>query len=184
MLDQENKAKGMKFRRAGDLMVPLDRYPHLPYWFTLRQAVVAMLSSEVDVRGRKSLPRVVLVFDEEYSLLGFVRRRDILRGLEPAVLANVDVGESGEVLEQQLARLFDDANYEGATTGIRERAEKAVRTVMQPIVATADCEDHMMKLVLKMVSHDLHLLPVLRDGSVVGVVRTVDIFEELAQYVL
>jgi hypothetical protein len=35
-----------------------------------------------------------------------------------------------------------------------------------------------------MVSNDQHLLPVLKDGSVAGVVRTVDVFHEIAQLLL
>jgi signal-transduction protein with cAMP-binding, CBS, and nucleotidyltransferase domain len=41
-----------------------------------------------------------------------------------------------------------------------------------------------MKLIYMMVANDLHLLPVLRDGSVAGVVRTVDVFHEVAKLVL
>ena len=77
----------MEIRRAGDIMIPLDKYPHIPYWFTMRQALAEMEHTEFDIGGRKSLPRVVLVFDEEYNLLGIVRRRDILRGIEPDYLA-------------------------------------------------------------------------------------------------
>ena len=29
----------MAFKRVGDVMIPLDEYPHLPHWFTLRQAL-------------------------------------------------------------------------------------------------------------------------------------------------
>ena len=68
-------------------MIPLEHYPHIPYWFTLRQAMAEMESSQLEFEGRKSLPRGLLVFDERYQLLGMVRRRDILWGLEPDFLA-------------------------------------------------------------------------------------------------
>ena len=76
----------MEMKRAGDIMIPLDEYPHLPYWFTLRQATVELEKSEVEIHGRKSLPRAVLIFDEKYQLMGMARRRDIMRGLEPEFL--------------------------------------------------------------------------------------------------
>lgn len=41
-----------------------------------------MEQGEFVIGGRKSLPRVALVFNEAYDLLGMVRRRDNLRGLE------------------------------------------------------------------------------------------------------
>ena len=167
----------MKLKTAGEIMIPLDQYPHLPYWFTLRQAMAEMEQSEFDVGGRKSLPRVVLVFDEEYRLLGIVRRRDILRGLEPSFLADssTPVAEDPNLTELSFDRLVE---------GIRERAERPVRDVMLPIKATADYDDHIMMLIYVMVANGLHLLPVLKDGGVIGVVRTVDVFHEIAQLLL
>ena len=32
----------MEAKRAGDIMIPLDRYPHIPHWFTLRQAIAEL----------------------------------------------------------------------------------------------------------------------------------------------
>lgn len=172
-----------KLKRAGELMIPLDQYPHLPYWFTLRQAIAEMQTSEFNIRGRKSLPRVILVFDEKYRLLGLVRRRDLLRGLEPSFLASPSVQADKDLLDLQLAGAFD-SSLDRVVSGIRERAERPVRDVMLPIAATADYDDNILKLIYVMVSHNLHLLPVLKDGSVVGVVRTVDVFDEVAQLVL
>lgn len=165
-------------------MIPLDQYPHLPYWFTLRQAIAEMEQSEFDVGGRKSLPRVVLVFDEKYQLLGIVRRRDILRGLEPTFMSSSKVEHRHGLLDLQVDPNLGEMSLDKVISGIRDRAERPVRDVMLPIVATADHDDHIMKLIYQMVAHNLHLLPVLRDGSVVGVVRTVDVFHEVAQLLL
>jgi len=173
-----------KLKRAGDLMIPLDQYPHLPYWFTLRQAIAEMQTSEFNIRGRKSLPRVILVFDEKYRLLGLVRRRDLLRGLEPSFLSSPTAQADQDLLDFQSAGAFEDHSIDRVVSSIRERAERPVRDVMLPIAATADFNDNIMKLIYIMVSHNLHLLPVLKDGSVVGVVRTVDVFDEVAQLVL
>ena len=29
----------MESKTAGDFMIPLDKYPHIPYWFTMREAI-------------------------------------------------------------------------------------------------------------------------------------------------
>jgi len=81
----------MAVKIAGEMMISLDQYPHIPYWFTLRQAIAALEKSEIDKDGQKSLPRALLVFDEHYHLLGCVRRRDILRGLEPKFLRTMPI---------------------------------------------------------------------------------------------
>jgi len=52
---------------------------------------------------------------------------------------------------------------------------------MSPIEATIHHDDHMMKAVYEMVHVNTSLLPVLRDGNVVGVVRAVDVLSEIAR---
>ena len=51
----------MEDTHVRDIMIPLDNYPHIPYWFTLRQAMVEMQNFQLDINGKKSLPRLVPV---------------------------------------------------------------------------------------------------------------------------
>ena len=55
---------------------------------------------------------------------------------------------------------------------------------MIPVAGTADFNDHIVKVVYEMNANKFSLLPVLKDGRVVGVVRTVDVFREFAKMVL
>ena len=59
-----------------------------------------------------------------------------------------------------------------------------VSEIMQPVATTVRYEDHLATVIYKMVSNDLNLLPVLKEGKVVGVVRSVDVFEEIADILL
>jgi CBS-domain-containing membrane protein len=172
----------MRIARAGDLMIPIDKYPHVPYWFTLRQTMVELESSALEIDGRKSLPRVVLVFDEKYQLMGMVRRRDILRGLEPADLARQPLAERRKLFDKWVA---DDSQEALADVmkGVRDRSDQPVREVMVPVESTAQHDDHIVK-VDEMNSNRTALLPVLRDGKVVGVIRSVDVFHEFSQFIL
>jgi CBS-domain-containing membrane protein len=63
---------------------------------------------------------------------------------------------------------------------IRERSKRLVREFMIPIQATIDYDDHMMKIITEMVDRNTSLLPVLEDGNVVGVVRSVDVLNEIS----
>ena len=171
-------------KRAGELMIPLTDYPHIPYWFSLRQAIAMLSKSEIEVEGRKSLPRAFLVFNEAYELLGVVRRRDILRGLEPQFL-----GKKGPDYARKLFDVKADPDLlelaNGKVAGrIKERAERPVGDVMQPFKVTVQHDDHLMKIIYEMVENNLSMLPVLRDGSVVGVVRSVDVLDEVSKLVL
>lgn len=174
----------MALTRAGDIMIPLDKYPHIPHWFSLRQAMAEMETSELDIGGRRSLPRVVLVFDEKYQLLGMVRRRDILRGLEPQFLLEKPLEDRKKMFGPEAVRELSEVFFDRILKGVRERAERPVSEVMIPIVGTADFNDHIVKVVYEMNANKFSLLPVLRDGQVLGVVRTVDVFHEFAKMLL
>lgn len=169
-------------KRASDVMIPLENYPHIPYWFTLRQAMAEMESSQLEFEGRKSLPRGVLVFDERYQLLGMVRRRDILRGLEPDFMAPAHHQKQpfDVVVDANLSEL----SFDRMATGLRERAERPVSDVMIPVKVTVQAEDHFIKVVHEMTRNNLSFIPVLQGGRVVGVVRTVELFAEIARLVL
>ena len=174
----------MQVKRAGEIMIPLDKYPHVPYWFSLRQAIVEMEKSEIETYGRKSLPRIILVFNEEYQLLGTVRRRDILRGLEPDFLAGKPFEHRQKWFDMKVDPDISELSYDKLISGIRERSERKIGDVMSPIAETVDYDDNMMTIISKMVDADLSLIPVLKEGKVMGVVRSVDVFHEIAELVL
>ena len=174
----------MEMKRAGDIMIPLDDYPHLPYWFTLRQATVELEKSEVEIHGRKSLPRAVLIFDEKYQLMGMARRRDIMRGLEPEFLLGRPIESRKTLFDVKVDPNLSEFSYDKLLKGIRRQAERPIGDVMRPIVATVDVEDHLVKIIYEMVDRGVSILPVLQDGKVVGVVRSVDAFHEIAEILL
>ena len=165
-------------------MIPLDKYPHIPHGFTLRQAMVEIEKSEFNIKGRKSLPRVILILDEKYQLMGMVRRRDILRGLEPRFLRGASMDYQKKLFDIKVDGNLSEINYDHFVNGIKERAERPVREVMRPITSTVDHNDHIIKVIYEMVDNDLSLLPVLKEGKVVGVVRSVDVFHEVANLLL
>ena len=174
----------MKMITAGDIMIPLDKYPHIPHWFTLRQAMAEMEHAELEVNGRVSLPRAVLVFDEKYQLLGLVRRRDILRGLEPDFLAERSLDDRKRMFDFRAEPYLELVSFDEIVEGVKKRAERPVSEIMIPVKGTADYRDHIVKVVYEMNANRFSLLPVLKDGRVVGVVRTVDVFHEFAKMLL
>jgi len=174
----------MELKRVGDIMVPLNDYPHMPYWFTLRQAVVEMEKSEIQQEGRRSLPRFVLVFDEEYRLLGVARRRDIMRGLEPQFLVRPLVEHERQPYTVKVQPELSELSYDAVIERIRKNAERQISEVMRPIETTIGFDEHILKAVNEFVENDTPIIPVVKDGKVVGVVRTVGVFHELAKLIM
>ena len=175
---------GLEMRRVGEIMIPLKDYPHLPVWSTILEAIEMMHRAHLEVRGRRSLPRIILLFDLDGSISGTVRRRDLMRGMEPQFLLGTSLQQRIKFFDIQvdphLSELWPDRWLEG----IREQVDRPVTDVMCPIDRTVDADDLIMNAVYEMVNHDLILLPVLDEGKVVGVVRTVDVFHEIAELVL
>lgn len=174
----------MSSKRAGDLMIPLDEYPHIPYWFTLRQALAEFEKTIVGVGGQQSLPRALLVFDEKYRLLGSIRQRDILRGLEPKFLKTMAIPHRRMLFDVAADPNLVDFSSGKVGQAIQEQADLPVSEVMVPVVATVDYDDHLAKIIYKIVTHDQSMLPVLKDGKVVGAVRSVDALHEIAKLLL
>ncbi len=174
----------MAAKRAGEIMIPLDQYPHIPDWYTVRQAIAELRAAQIEVDGRISLPRAVLVFSRNYELLGIVRRRDILRGLLPSFLASASMEYGKRLVEMDMDPNLFDLTSENMIRGIREQAERPVRDIMVPISVTVDFDDQIMKIIYEMIRSDLSMLPVLQGGRVVGVVRSVDVLHEIAELVL
>jgi hypothetical protein len=180
----EERSGAMEMKRAGDLMVPLDSYPHIPYWFTLRQAIAELENAEVEIEGKTSLPRVILIFDEKYNLMGTARRRDILRGLEPEFLGSRPVEARKTLFDVKADSNLSELSYDKLLQGIRRQAERTISEVMRPIATTVDHDDHLIKVIYEMVDNNLSYIPVLKDRKVAGVVRSVDVFREIASIVL
>jgi Mg/Co/Ni transporter MgtE len=64
-----------------DLMIDVFEYPHVPYWFTVKQAIMVIKKSLIGTE-KCFHPLAVLVFDEKYNILGTLTLKDILKGLE------------------------------------------------------------------------------------------------------
>jgi CBS domain-containing protein len=167
-------------RRIREIMIPVDQYPSVRDNATVRDAIAVMESAELEVDLKKSLPRVILVFDGIDVLVGYVRRRDIMRGLEPNFLVSQSLEYRQKLFDVSIDPNLVELSYDRVVKGIRSQAERPVSDVMRPLEAIVDADDHVMKAVYEMVSLNVSLLPVLHEGNLVGVVRSVDVFRELA----
>lgn len=171
-------------RCVGDIMIPVERYPSVRDHATLREAVAVIENAQIEVQLRKSLPRALLVFDAIQVLVGYVRRRDIMRGLEPRFLVSQPLEYRMKLFDVAIDPNLSELSYDRVVQGIREQADRPVSDVMRPIEAMLSADDHVMKAIYEMVAQDLTLIPVVEQGRLVGVVRSVDAFHELARLLI
>ena len=146
----------MHYRKtAQDFMIPLEDYPHIPYWFSLRQAM-AIVREAAEKFGGGFEPRAVLVFDEQYQLMGILTLRDIIIGLEPKFLQETGLIKMDPNLTILTGDLFGP--------GLKEASQKPVGEVMSAIQVTVNAADPITKPLYVMVKENLGLVPVMQGG--------------------
>lgn len=168
-------------KRVDEFMIPLERYPSVHPDETLLDAVTVIEESQLEVGRRRSLPRVLLVLEDGEALVGIVRRRDIMRGLLPRFLVSERMDYRKKFFDVAVDPNLSELPFDRVLKGIRAQALRPVRDLMQPVTATLRPDDHLMKAVYEMVSLDQSLIPVVEEGRVLGVIRSVDVFHELAE---
>jgi len=150
-----------------DLMIPLEDYPHVPYWFTLNQAALIVREAAIKFEGAFE-PRALLVFDEKYQLLGILTLKDIVKGL------------AGERLrEPDSEALLPWQDFVGSE--LRELGQKQVSEVMSPFRVSVNTGDPLIKALALMAREGIERIPVLEANRVAGIIRLADLFKEISE---
>ena len=147
-----------------ELVTPLENYPHLPYWATLKEALIQLGSALEDGIN------TVLVFNEAYKLMGTLTPNDILRGIEPTF---------GQRFKER-ADFWSDL----LSPATNERMMEPVKRFMSPARMAIDAEDSLFKALHIMVSEKQPLLAIQEHGKIIGVIKLDTIFKEIIEVVL
>lgn len=166
-------------KKSGDLKIDIFDYPHVPYWFTLKQAIV-MISKSMLESGKCFHPLAILVFDEKYNLMGMLTMKDVLKGLEPKFLTSSTKAQGYTESTESLAVVWDSLISDKS----RELAERPVSDVMVRIEGHVSSGDPVTKAAYLMLRQNTMILPVIDNGKIVGIIRMKEVFEEIAKAVL
>jgi len=165
---------------AKDVMIGIFEYPHVPYWFSIAQAIRIVKVSFISSKKYPD-PMAILVFDEKYNLMGTLTLKDILRGLEPRFLKPSEKAQGISENESALSLIWDTL----FTQGTKELAEKPVSEIMVPAKHFVEPGDPLTKAAYLMLHHDLVLLPVLENKKkFVGLVRMIEVFDEISNAII
>jgi CBS domain-containing protein len=163
-----------------DLMIGIFEYPHVPYWFSISQAIRIVKVSFLSTKKYPD-PMAILVFDEKYNLMGTLTLKDILRGLEPQFLKPSTTAQGAEEDESALSLIWDSL----FTKATKDLAEKPVSEIMTQAKHFVEPGDSVTKAAYLMLHNDLVLLPVLEDKKkFVGLVRMIEVFDSISDAVL
>lgn len=173
--------------KTREIMLPPERYPQVYSWVSIRDAMVALSASSVQLKDEHLIPpRYVLVLDESDHLVGIVTRRGLIRGLDP------HFGKPG-LSERHLSSL---APYEDAQAEISmqwtslfsgsaiEAAQGPVSAIMDRIKGSVSVDEPLSHVITKMIELGVDLIPVVDGEKIAGVVLMTDIFDIVAQFVI
>jgi predicted transcriptional regulator len=171
----------METKTAEEIMVPVDEYPYIPETMTLSEAIRVLGRGQiVNADNRISSPRVLLVCNENSEFVGIVRRRDILQGLEPGSLVSGPVKHQRTAFDVKVDSNLFELSHDKLAEGMRTRAQQPIRNVVRPIRATVNHDDHLVTAIHQLLVADTSILPVMKQGKVIGVLRTIDVMYEIA----
>lgn len=158
-------------KKVKDLMDDIFDYPHLPYWFSLKQAIDIFKRAGSGINAH---PLSILIFDEKYNLLGTLCIRDIFSRLE--LISKTQFPESRLSLEEsEILHAIDKICNETS----RELLEKPVSDFMIHARLFLEPDDTTDKAADLMIQHNLMCLPVLENKKkLVGIVKKIKISDE------
>lgn len=170
----------MKDKIAQDLMLPIDIYPKISLYATIREAIAFMQFTEIISNERRSMPRSLLVYDNNNDIVGMVRRRDILKSFEPDLATKSEELESKMYFPIQFDADLLELSYQSFIRDIILKANKTVGEIMIPITHKVSWNDHIIKIIYELNHYQHTLIPVVKDDKVIGVLRTIEIMDEIA----
>uniref|UniRef100_A0A7V5XFL7 CBS domain-containing protein n=1 Tax=Thermodesulfobacterium geofontis TaxID=1295609 RepID=A0A7V5XFL7_9BACT len=163
-----------------DVMLGIFEYPHIPYWYSIEQAIKVVKASFIQTKMHTE-PLAVLVFDEKYNLLGTVTLRDILRGIEPLLLKVPTKTQVPEEEKKEPAIAWDSL----FTQESKKLAQKPVSEIMVPIKHFVEPKDPITKAAYLMIYYELPILPVIEEKKkFVGIVRMLEIFDVISEKII
>jgi predicted transcriptional regulator len=152
-------------KKIKDMVIPLSEYPHLPYWGTLREAIV-QFNAAYEIGHH-----AVLIFDEAYKLVGILLQKDVLKGLEPKFARHYEDG----------VPIFWDHLLQ---TGSEKQLARPVKEFMSEVKVTIDFDDNILKASHIMLQEDNDLLPVMEGDKLIGVLQMNELFHDITSTLL
>ena len=160
-------------RKVKDLMIPLENYDSISSNKSVREAFELM-----DKTGHHA----ILVLDENNEPIGQLSYRDALIALEPKYSA----GKWGHSwFTPEAFKNYPVFYYDGEFSGqCKAQLKKSVKEVMSSFPVSIDEDAPLSEAVHVMVAKNIGRMPVVSGGKFKGMIRLVEIFDEIKKVVL
>lgn len=183
----------MKVKQVKEVMVPLSDYATVSADASLTDAIKALKAAQSDTRYHHK-HRAVLAFDKDQNIVGKLGFRDILKALEPKYrqfehaddMGSIGLSRFGFNMEF-LSSLVDKLELwdESMEELVKKASGLTVKDIMySPSKGEYVSEDTSLAEAVHQFILGCHQsLLVLNDGTVVGILRLADIFDQICEFV-
>ena len=160
----------LRERRITELMVPVEGYARVYVDQTMQEIVEALRELSDSTRSNGSDPRrgTLLVFDRQEDFAGLIRLRDVVWMMVP--------------------RFLQDSPYSSYFTGMFLAQTKiAGQRTIEGLVrkrSTVEPDAPLMEAVHAMAADGVGMIPIVRNGNLVGILRDEELFAEIAVSIL
>ena len=173
----------MDTRRVHELMLPLEQYATTPCSGMLQDALIALSKAQLGLTNDRHHHRAVLVLDDAGEVIGKLTHWSILKALLPHALTEEDqaILERTGLSPGFIETLEQRHPFRGSLEQMRALAGRVrVCEAMVPAEDSIDENARMCQAIAQMVNKHAQSILVTRAGSVVGILRLSDVFEEVA----
>ena len=156
-----------------DHLIPIAKYPSLKDTQTISEAAQVILSYTCG-NGRLVFSEI-LVLNNHKQLVGHINLQSILKALDKRLddIPEVQEYEGKDAKFPNLSILWEESFFNTCSL----KRDIPIREVMQPTSSYVKSDDSLIKaLVIILHSHE-DSLPVLENGSIIGVIRLEEIFK-------
>ena len=167
-------------KRIRDIMIPAGEHIAIQADANFKDAVTLMKKSFCPGENGPCTGHSTLIVYDNNVLVGLLTLDDLLKAIEPQYLTgkvyrgwSVDPAWSIPVFWEGL---FSDRTYEAI--------DKKVKDIMNPLDFWVDADDTLIKAVYGMGKQKIYILPVMEERRVAGIVRSMEIFREICEFVL
>lgn len=156
-----------------ELIIPIDRYPHLNENQTLQEAIESFIYFRA---GQQEHLHYSLLFavNDQNKLVGKLFLMDIMHGLAPRLLKSTKVdqfdGKEGEYSD--LVFLYEESTF--AECG--GNRDKPIKPFLHAIDFSLPSDTHILKALVMMSNRNDFDVPVTENGDIIGVLRLEEIF--------
>lgn len=160
-------------KKVKDVMVSIERCPTVPPNGSVKEAVAVLIKALG--AGPRSNNTSILVM-ENNTLVGLLGLKEVLHAIEPIVFKG-GTYRGWTVSAEWSSPVFLKGLF---TEKCKELSALKVREIMAPVTRLINSEDTLIKAVHTLVSGGFEAVPVWQDNRVVGMVGSVELFDELA----